>query len=525
VRRGEYRQRLPTGLVRLQDGTVVKEPDEQVRHVLELVFAKFEELGTAYQVLHYLRREGVLLPRRQTSGLHAGELLWKLPTDAAICGILHNPAYAGAFAYGRRQADPTQCQPGRPGMGRVAKPMTEWICLKQDVYPAYIAWEQYLVNQERLCQNRAQFLADTKQAQGAAREGSALLQGLAVCGICGRRMSVLYKHTARYECSSGRERGEKACQFVRGPLVDDVVVEAFVQALAPAQLDALAAILETQQVERQRQVQQWEERVKRAQYEAHLAERQYHAVDPENRLVAAELERRWEVRLHQLRVTHEAYERFQQRPAPLRLTPELRQRFQRVSESLPLLWPELSNSQKKDLLRTLIAQVVLRRETPDRVEVRVIWVSGHYTVVYVKPPILRQQDVVGYNEMVERIKALWEEGLSDEQIAAQLMEEGFHTARSTGVTPMAVQKIRLARGWKLPLAQHRSALELGGRLTTRGLAARLGAKRTWVYNRICDGTIDSRYVTRHPQTSFFLIQDDPDLIEQLGRILPENHRA
>lgn len=229
-------------------------------------------------------------------------------------------------------------------------------------------------------------------------------------------------------------------------------------------------------MERQRLVQQWEERVKRAQYEAHLAERQYHAVDPENRLVAAELERRWEARLHQLRTTHEAYERFQQQPAPLRLTPELRQRFRRVSESLPLLWPELSNSQKKDLLRTLIAQVVLRRETPDRVEVRVVWVSGHYTVAYVQPPILRQQDVVGYNEMVERIKALWEEGLSDEQIAAQLMEEGFHTARSTGVTPMAVQKIRLARGWKLPLAQHRSALELDGHLTTRGLAARLGCE-------------------------------------------------
>lgn len=525
VQRGEYRQRLPTGLVRLQDGTVVKEPDEQVRHVLELVFAQIEELGSSYQVVRYLRRENILLPRGQTSGLYAGELVWKRPTDAAIREILHNPAYAGAFAYGRRQADPTQCQPGRPGTGRVAKPIEEWIRLKQDVYPAYITWEQYVANQERLRQNRAQFLTDATQAQGAAREGSALLQGLVVCGNCGRRMSVAYKYTTRYECSSGREYGEEACQFVRGPLVDDVVVEAFFQALAPAQLDALAAILETQQVERQRLVQQWEEGVRRAQYEAHLAERQYHAVDPENRLVAAELERRWEARLHQLRATHEAYERFQQQPAPLRLTPELRQRFQRVSESLPLLWPELSNPQKKDLLRTLIGKVVLRRQTPDRVEVRVVWISGHYTVVYVQPPILRQQDVVGYNEMVERIQALWEVGLSDEQIAAQLMAEGFHTARSTEVTPMAVQKVRLAQGWKLPLARHRSALELDGRLTTRGLAARLGAKRTWVYNRICDGSIDARYVTRHPQTSFFLIQDDPDLIEQLGRILPENHRA
>jgi hypothetical protein len=138
---------------------------------------------------------------------------------------------------------------------------------------------------------------------------------------------------------------------------------------------------------------------------------------------------------------------------------------------------------------------------------------------------LRQQDVAGYNEMVQRIKALWEEGLSDEQIAAQLTEESFHTARRTGVTSMAVQKTRLAQGWKLPLAQHRKALELDGCLTTRGLAARLGAKRTWVYGRICDGTIDSCYVTRHPQTNLFLIQDDPDLIEQLAQVLPENHRA
>jgi DNA invertase Pin-like site-specific DNA recombinase len=525
VQRGEYRQRLPTGLVRLQDGTVVKDPDEQVRHVLELVFVKFEELGSAYQVVRYLHRENILLPRRQTNGLYADELVWKPPTDAAIREILHNPVYAGAFAYGRRQADPTQCHPGRPGTGRVAKSMAEWICLKQDVYPAYITWEQYLANQERLCQNRAEFLADATQAQGAAREGSALLQGLVVCGICGRRMSAVYKYTTRYECSSGREYGEEACQFVRGPLVDDVVVEAFFQALAPAQLDALAAILETQQVERQRLVEQWAERIRRAQYETHLAERQYQVVDPENRLVAAELERRWEAKLHQLRATHEAYERFQQQPAPLSLTPELRQRFQRVSESLPWLWPKLSNAQKKDLLRTLIAKVVLRRETPDRVEVRVVWISGHYTVVYVQPPILRQQDVTWYNEMVERVKALWEEGLSNEQIAAQLVAEGFHTARSAGVTPMAVQKIRLAQGWQLPVAQHRKALELNGCLTTRGLAARLGAKRTWVYNRICDGTIDSRYVTRHPQTNFFLIQNDPDLIEQLGRILPENHRA
>jgi DNA invertase Pin-like site-specific DNA recombinase len=525
VRRGEYRQRLPTGLARLPDGTVVKSPDAQVRHTLELVFAKFEELGSAHQVLRYLLQQNLLLPRQQTHGLHAGELLWLPPTDAAIREILRNPAYAGAFAYGRRQADPTQRQPGRPGTGCVAKPIEAWLCLKHDVYPAYITWTQYLANQERLRQNCTQFLPDPQRAQGATRDGPALLQGLVICGLCGCRMSVAYKHTPRYECHALRRYGEPACPFVRSSLVDEVVVAAFFQAIAPAQLDALAAILETQQVERQRLAQQWAERLQQAQYEAHLAERQYRAVDPENRLVAAELERRWEAHLQRLRETQEAYDHFQQQQEPFRLTPELRQRFQRVSESLPQLWPALANSQKKELLRTLIAQVVLRREVPDQVEIRIVWVSGHYTVLQAQTPILRQQDGMWYNEAIQRIQALWAAGLADDQIAAQLTADGFHTARRADVTPLAVQKIRLAHGWKLPLAQQRQALEWDGRLTTRGLATRLGTAQTWVYQRICDGTIDPRYVTRHPQTNFFLIQDDPALIEQLRQLLPENHCA
>lgn len=528
VKRGEYRQHLPTGLVRLPDGTVVKDPDDQVRHVIELVFAKFEELGTCRQVLRYLRQEKVLLPRRQTSGFYKGELLWKLPSDAAIYDIIRNPAYAGAFAYGRRQTDPTRRQPGRPSTGLVHKPMEEWIHLERDVYPAYITWEQYLANQERLHQNAMRFARRTQQPQGAARQGAALLQGLAVCGCCGHHMNVAYKASHRYFCNALAKRfGEPMCASLHGPSLDEVVVQAFFDAIRPAQLDALEAVLAAQQAERERLARQWEERLKRARYEAHLAERRYDAVDPDNRLVAAQLERRWEEGLRQLRATQEAYERFQQASAPSTLTPDLREQLRHISDTLPGLWHsgQLSNAQKKELLRCLISRVILRREAPDRIEINIVWVSGHYSIAYARPPIHRQRDVTGYAEMVKRIEELWQQGLNDEQIAAQLTTEGFHTARSADVSPVAILKVRQEHGWYLTRWQIRNALEVDGRLTARGLAARLGADRSWVYRRIYDGTIDPRYVARHPQGNIYLIEDHPEMIELLRQRLAENRRG
>jgi DNA invertase Pin-like site-specific DNA recombinase len=526
VKRGEYRQHLPTGLLRQADGRVVKDPDDQVRHVIELVLAKFEELGSCRQVLRYLRRENILLPRHQTSGLYKGELLWKIPSDAAIYDIIRNPAYAGAFAYGRTQLDPTRHDPGRPATGRLKRPLAEWLHLQQDVYPAYISWEQYLANQERLHQNALRYKEQLQRAQGVARSGVALLQGLARCGQCGCAMKITYRHTHRYFCDSLTKRfDEPRCLSAPGPVVDEVVVQAFFEALRPAQLDTLAAILKEQQLERQRLSQHRQECLKRAQYEARLAERQYHLVDPDNRLVAAELERRWEQKLVELQEAQEAYQRFQQTSPPVDIPSDLRQQFQHISETLPELWPALSNSHKKELLRSLIAQVILTREAADRVAVKIVWVSGHYSLVYAQPPILREQDVTGYDQMVNRIETLWQQELDDEQIAAQLTQEGFHSARSTQVRPDTVMKIRLAHHWYTHLARSRNALELDGRLTIKGFAARLGVERNWVYNRLKRGGIDPQYVTRHPQSRVYLIKDDPVLIAQLKQLLPENFHA
>jgi DNA invertase Pin-like site-specific DNA recombinase len=525
VRRGAYRQHLPTGLVRLPDGAVVKDPDDQIRHAIELVFAKFEELGSCSKVMRYLRDAGVLLPRRQTAGLYKGQLLWKRPTHAAIYDMMRNPAYAGAFVYGRTQLDYTQHDPGRPATGRLKKPMPEWLHLQQDVYPAYISWEQYLANQEQLRQNAFDHKRQREGPQGAARRGSALLQGLAVCGHCGCRLSVAYKRRPLYQCEAkSRRYGGPNCLSVPGPPVEAVVVQAFFEAIQPARLDVLEAVLAEQQADHHRLAQQWQERLKRAQYEAQLAQRQYDAVDPDNRLVAAELERRWEARLLQLQETQEAYERFAQTAPQTGLAPELRAQLQNIAETLPDLWPQLANEPKKELLRSLIASVICTREAPDRVQVKVVWVSGHYSVYEVRTRALCQEEVTAHDAMVARIEELWRGGLDDAQIAAALTAEGFHSAHyEDHVAPLAVQNVRLERGWHLTLARSRNASKLDGYLTVRGLAEQLGYERSYVYRLIYSGKVDPRYVTRDPQSKVYLIEHDPEMLEALRARLPGKH--
>ncbi len=522
IEQGQYRQLLPTGLVRLDEGSVVKEPDEQVCHTIELVLAKFEALGSCRQVLLDLRQAQVLLPRRQTNGPQVGEILWKQPTYAAIYSIVTNPAYAGAFAHGRTQVDPTRRQPGRKDTGIVRKPMEEWVHLQQDVYPAYITWAQYQANQARLRQNATRFQEQIERAQGASRRGVALLQGLAICGYCGHRLQVAYKPTHRYMCKElAHELGEPMCASFHGPPIDQVVIEAFFAAIEPAQLDVLEAVLAEQAAEQARLQQQWQERLKQAEYEVGLAQRRYNQVDPDNRLVAAELERQWEEKLHQLQSTREAHERFQHASAAPAIAPELREQFRQLSKTLPNLWhtDQLINAHKKELLRSLIAQVVLRRAEGNTVEARIVWVSGHYSVVYAHPPVYRTRRLANYDELVERIHTLWQQDQDDLQIAAQLTKEGFRSPRASELTPRTVQRIRLERGWKRPHKPPTRPWSPEGYLSVTDLAQRLGTNTSWVYRRIRHHKIDPAYVRPHPCYKAMMIRDDPALIAQLQQEL------
>ena len=398
--------------------------------------------------------------------------------------------------------------------------MAEWLHLQQEAYPAYISWEQYLTNQARIEQNGLYFTELRQKAQGVERQGAGLLQGMVICGHCGHHMQTVYKHTPRYVCR-GLVRTTEApsdCNSVRSPATDDAVVEAFMAAIQPAELDALEAILQEQRQERQRLERQWREQLRRVQYEAQLAQRQYDAVDPENRLVAAELERRWEAKLLQMRQTEEEYHHFQQTPLPDGVPAELREQFRQVSQSLPGLWSQFDNAQKKQLLRSLISHVIVRRPRKDKIRLRIVWISGCYTDKTVWTPIHRQQDVSNYEQMVQRIHQLWRELYHDEQIAAQLTAEGFHSARSEQVRPDTVMKIRLQHKWYLPIERIRRGGTLEGYLTMRQLADRLNVPYRRAYSLIYQNIIPPDQLSHDP---VYMIRDDGELLQHLEAYVRE----
>ncbi len=528
VEQGVYRQTLPTGLERAADGRVELDPDTQVRHCIELVLSKFAELGSCGRVLRELRGNGIRLPRRQARGPEKGEIAWREATDSAIYEIVRNPAYAGAFVYGRKQTDPTLRRPGRSASGRRRKEQEEWLQITHDAYPAYISWEQYQANQAQLKENGLRTWKRSASRQGAAREGNALLQGVAICGHCGHHRQVNYRerHKHRYQCNRVyKSTGKSYCPTIPGPSVDQVVVKAFFGALRPANLDALEGILAAQAEEQAQLERQWEERLARARYEAQRAQRQYMKVEPENRLVAAELERRWETKLQELQAAEEKVVRWREKMAePREISADMRAQFAQISERLPELWDQFSPVQQKSLLRSLIDHVVLTRQAPDQVEVKIVWVSGYYTNRIAQVPTSRREDVTGYDQMVERIGELYRQGLDDRQIAQELSKDGYHSAhRLADVAVNAVKTIRQEAGWHHKTGT-RPVFEIGGRLTTAGLAARLGVERRWVHWRLKNGAIAHRYVTHDPETGCYLIQDDTKLIERLRAMIGKRTR-
>ncbi len=223
IRRGEYRQVLPTGLCRMADGRVVKDPDEQVRHTLELIFERFNQLGSCPKVVRALQKTQILIPRRQLRGLDRGQLLWKDTSIGAVYDIIRNPAYAGAFAFGRRAvaANPSDFNASRAKKGRMRRSSDDWGALHHNIYPAYISWEQFVNNQEQLQRSQTLFnKTPPDQVTGAARAGQALLQGLVVCGVCGYRLRVIYKARAKskYYCTGKTRQLEgPRCTWVSGP--------------------------------------------------------------------------------------------------------------------------------------------------------------------------------------------------------------------------------------------------------------------------------------------------------------------
>lgn len=498
AKRGELIHHLPTGYVRDADGVVRFDPDQSIQDRIHLVFAQFVQRGSAQKVLRYLAQNGLKLPRRQTSGLYAGDVLWKEASLSAIHSILKNPAYAGAFAYGRRIAEPSRQVPGRRATGRIRQPRSQWQALVHGVYPAYVSWQQYEQIQETIAQNW-QMMAERLTRRQAIRDGAALLTGLVRCGICGHAMQVAYKQRRfQYLCVTAQSKYARPnCQYLCGKQIDETVVREFFEALRPAQIDALERVSAQQAQRRQELLRHLEQEAARLDYVARRAERQYNAVDPENRLIAAALEKKWEEALAELeQARRQLTDARAECPEPVKIAPQLREAFADVGRRLPEVWPRLSAQGKKQLLRALVSGVNLRRGENGTLQIRIVWVGDLVSEVSIRVPVSSRRHSEMERKTVARIGELAGEGLDDEGIARRLNDEGYYPCRSATYTSQIVLKMRSRAGIRLGLGKVREG-NLPGVYVAKEVAELLGVHPSWIYRAIGEGRIildkDARY--------------------------------
>lgn len=490
ARRAERVQHLPTGLLRDANGEPRFDPDRSVRDRIRFVFDKFRELGSAQKVLRFMGTHGLKLPRRQTSGLYAGRMLWKEPNSAMLLSILKNPAYAGAFAYGRRIADPARQIPGRPATGRIRQPPDRWLVLVKDVYPAYITWEEHQRIQVTIEENR-QKMAERLTRKQAIRSGAALLTGLVRCGRCGHAMQVAYKDNRfQYICRIASTHYSKAnCQYLTGGPIDEAVVQEFFRVLRPAEIDALERV-NAKQAAHQRELEtHLEQEVRRLEYAASRAERQYDSVDPENRLIAATLERRWEEALSELEQSRTRLAELKaQSPPPVAIPEELRAAFADAGRRLPELWDRLPVAARKALLRTLVTGVNLNREELGVIRIRIAWRGGLVGERLIGVPVHTIRGTERESEILARIRRGVDLGHDDATIAEELNREGLQPCRGTSFTDKSIFKIRLRHRILRGLERLRRGERPPG-YTLREMAELIGIDPSWISRKISRGQI------------------------------------
>jgi hypothetical protein len=331
-------------------------------------------------------------------------------------------------------------------------------------------------------------------------------------------MVVQYKSGTRYLCNYLRQQYHvPVCQYIHADPVDMQVVEAFLQALSPVELDVYAAAVATQLATTQQMNHAHQQHLERLRYEATLAQRQFNRVDPDNRLVAAELERRWEAALAELKRAEEDLAAKSISPPPLlALSSELQTAFQAIGQHLPTLWQQgrIRQQHKKALLRTLIDKVVVHRVARDRMQARIIWKGGETTTLVIPVPIGTFKDLAGAEIMERLILERSAAGVLDETIAQELTDLGYRSPMGLVVLPSTVKGIRLKHG----IFQKRSQSHLRqieGALTISQIATALDIDSHWIYDRIHNGTIQ---VDKDPKTRLFLFADEPETIEQFKRL-------
>jgi DNA invertase Pin-like site-specific DNA recombinase len=430
VRRGFALWEVPVGFIRTEEGQIEKTPDRQVQQAIVSVFRKFQQLGSARQATIWFREERILVPKTKP-GTAGQEVIWGLPSSGRIRQMLKNPCYAGAFAYGKTAAR-TRIEDGRARQSsRFRKPQKEWKVLLLGHHPGYISWEEYLENQQRLETNVAMYEGESS---GAVKLGAALLSGLLRCGRCGRKLQVVYSGTSgrvpRYLCRGDRgDRESSRCLTVGSLRLDRAVAQSVLAAIQPAGIEAAVKLTECAQLEDDEKRKALELALERARYEEKRARRQFDAVEPENRLVAGELEARWNGALAQVAEAEARLAAAGNAAVPL--TEGQKEELAALSENLMALWnhPDAPIQLKKRILRTVLTEIIINHDADSATHrLRLHWAGGVHTELRVERNKTGQHRHSADRSVIELVSEL-AKICQDKTIAAILNRLGYKTGQ------------------------------------------------------------------------------------------------
>jgi len=492
--RGELRRGLPVGFVwGEEDGEVLLHPDEAVTGAIRTVFEKFVEVGSARQVWLWFRSESLPFPL-QTVGV--SELRWVTPTYTAIHHVLTNPVYAGAYTYGKTRQERYVDETGRIRKRLRRLPRSEWAVLIPDHHEGFIDWNTYEMNLARIKQNTH---PRPHQAGGAVREGMALLQGIATCASCGRKLNVYYQgrnSTPGYYCPSSNIANGRGqwCMRVGGARIDKAVSAAFLETVAPAGMQAAIQAEELIEAEHDSAVAQWRLQVEQARYQAERAERRYRSVEPENRLVARTLEAEWEKRLDELTAAEAELARREHR-RPEQLTDEQREHIHRLGADLNRAWeaPTTSDRDRKELLRSLLEEVNIAVARPEaQAHLTLRWRGGMFTEIDVALWHPKESVVRTDEETVDLLRRLAAH-YPDATTAGILNRQGRKTARGLRFTTTRVASLR--QHWKIPGFRRSKKPPEGEPVTVERAAQILGVVPSTVHRWLKEGFIAGEQVT------------------------------
>ena len=519
ARRGELFNHASIGYVRVPDG-IALDPDEQAQAVVRLLFDQFDRQGSIHGLLRYLVHHGVRLPVRPHFGPNRGQLEWHRPNRETLMNLLHHPVYAGYYRHGHRALDPRRVVPGRPGTGRTHHKPEDCPILLEGRCPAYITPERFWANQARMEANRARV-----EAVGAVREGPSLLGGILTCGRCGQRLMVAYSGRAnrlRYSCARATiEYAGPLCQGLAGTPLDELVARQVLAALQPAALELSLAAADDLQQERARLHRVRQQELERGRYEAERARRQYDACEPENRLVARELERRWEEALKEQRRLEEEHARFC-RSQPEGVSAAEREQIRSLALDLPALWQasETTAADRQRIVRLLVEEVfVAVQGDSERVDVTIRWTGGECSRHELVRPVARYEQMADYSRLLRRIDELREEGRTLAEVAVQLNEEGFRPPKRCATFNKGMVASLLAKGARTgprPRALAGGALLGADEWPLSDLARHLGMPQPTLHRWIRVGWVNARKLPT--PAGPWAIWADADELERMRRL-------